>query len=40
MSAVMLAPAISTDKSKKLLDRVRDASPVKPAVSNTFTRHF
>jgi hypothetical protein len=40
MSAGMLALAISTDKPKNLVDRVRDALRVKPAVSNTFSRHF
>jgi hypothetical protein len=40
MPAGTLASAISTDKPKKLLDRVRDALRVKPAVSNIFTRHF
>jgi hypothetical protein len=40
MSAGTLASAVSTDKPKKLLDRVRDALRVKPAVSNIFTRHF
>jgi hypothetical protein len=40
MSAVTLASAISTDKPKELLDRVRDALRVTPAVSNIFTRDF
>jgi len=40
MSAGTLASAVLPDKHEKLLDRVRDALRVKPAVSNIFTRHF
>jgi hypothetical protein len=40
MSAGTLASAVLPDKPKELLDRVRDAVHVKPAVSNTFPRHF